>query len=150
MQITIVYQTTLPTVKDLNFSAINQICNFSLYKPENYAYLKRAENHNKTKKNHAYNESRKSRLFKKHRKSGQKVRKSELTKINVLRSLDPSGLDRSTLVQFWTFWIFLGTCIFCETTAEHRSMRDNNSFAYFSFPLLLGCDVLLCCCSLKH
>ena len=52
--------------------------------------------------------------------------------------------------NFGLFEIFLGTCIFCETTAEHRSMRDNNSFAYFSFPLLLGCDVLLCCCSLKH
>ena len=45
-----------------NQKSKNQICNFSLYKPENHAYLKRAENHNKTKKNHAYNESRKSGL----------------------------------------------------------------------------------------
>ena len=43
MQITIVYQTILPTVKDLNFSAKNQICNFSLYKPENHAYLKKGQ-----------------------------------------------------------------------------------------------------------
>ena len=52
--------------------------------------------------------------------------------------------------NFGLFGYFQGLVFFCETTAEHRSMRDNNSFAYFSFPLLLGCDVLLCCCSLKH
>ena len=145
MQITIVYQTTLPTVKDLNFSAKNQICTFSLYKPENHAYLKRAENHNKTKKNHAYNESRKSRLFKKHRKSGLKNQKIWAYKnkcASLPRPFGPRSLHFSTILDFLDIFrdlYFLWN--YCRTSVNAWQQLFRLLFLPFAFGM--RCSTLL-------